>query len=332
MAEKTAQPALKDSSWVDQIQEILQNNLTDLFEKVFNSVQATLYNGVAYTIIYLIILIWLTNRLKTGYPTRDDMFKATKWILSVCFVYGVFYSYNGYSNLISWFAIPAQWVKAGVSSIFNTDGNSFGEIVTNAINNVTFTQEKLYNKGLEINKGSMIKPELVSIIQTFFGMISFYIFKIIFWVVMIGVCAIIYASTFMALLILAMAPLLIPFLVVKNLTPYFFSWLKLFISYSLYAPLAFIILGIAMIPTSKLKDIQNNPKLIDELYNSQVQYFLVPTLTSILCIYLLTQIPNWVSQVVGVNGLSKGGSDGAVGALSQAGQSGAMGLKPHTPF
>lgn len=307
---------IKDTSWIDSLQGIFQENLELLFENVFSSIQNVLYNGVSYVIIYTTIMIWLLNILKTGYPTRDDLFKAGKWLIVTCFVYGIFYSYDGYNDFISWLMIPAQWVRSGVAGIFDTSGDSFGEIVTNAVNVITEIKEKLFTHAVD-KVSRWYAPDAMAEIVAYTKLLAFWIFYASFWFVLIGVVAVIVSSTFIALLILAMAPMVIPFLTINFLKPYFFSWLKLFISYSLYAPIALIVLNIAMSPIAQSKNLIQQGQ-IEILYNNQIQYFLVPTLTSILCIYLFKQIPNWISQILGVSGLQNAGTTAAAGFATGA--------------
>ena len=83
-------------------------------------------------------------------------------------------------------------------------------------------------------------------IPAFFGILPFLLFYLSFAFLMIGIILIVQVSGYIALIVLSIAPVMIPLLFNKNLRAYFFSWLKFYISYSLYAPLALIILGIAL--------------------------------------------------------------------------------------
>ncbi|XTO85304.1 type IV secretion system protein (plasmid) [Campylobacter coli] len=117
------------------------------------------------------------------------------------------------------------------------------------------------------------------------------------------------------MIILSLAPATIPLLFSKKTAPYFYSWLKIFISYSLYVPASFIILSICMIPIQKVQELGN----IQQVYDNQFANFFVPTLISLICIYLVSKIPNWISQIMGVQGLESGGSGGALDMAKTAG-------------
>ncbi len=58
-----------------------------------------------------------------------------------------------------------------------------------------------------------------------------------------------------------------------------------------------------MIPIQKVQELGN----IKQVYDNQFDNFFVPTLISLICIYLVAKIPNWISQVMGVQGLDGGG-------------------------
>ncbi|XTO84271.1 type IV secretion system protein (plasmid) [Campylobacter coli] len=137
--------------------------------------------------------------------------------------------------------------------------------------------------------------------------------------VLAGIACIVVSSTFFAMIILSLAPATIPLLFSKRTAPYFYSWLKIFISYSLYVPASFIILSFCMIPIQKVQELGN----IQQVYDNQFANFFVPTLISLICIYLLTKIPNWISQVMGVQGLDGGGSGGALDMAKSVGMAGA---------
>lgn len=308
-----------DTSWIDALQMTMQDSLKPMFSNIFQSVQGVLYNGVAYTFIGIWIMFWCLNLLKNGYPTREEIFNSLKWILMLCFIFGIFYSYESYTSFLGWLMIPAQWLKSATSHLFGTNTESFGVMVTNAINSLNDLMVKLWEKGLYLNKDNFT-PEIAIKIGVAFGMIPFWIFYGTTFFVIAGVACIILSSTFFAMIILSLAPVVIPLLFSKKTAPYFYSWLKLFISYSLYVPASYIILSICMIPMKKISELGTD---IQQIYDNQFVNFLVPTLISAICIYLLIKIPNWVSQIIGVQGLEAGGTGGALDLAKTAGSVGA---------
>lgn len=295
-----------EKSWIDSIQMIMQDSLKPLFQNIFEGIQQTLYNGVAYTTIGMLVMLWCLNLLKNGYPTREDLWNGAKWIVTVCFVFGIFYSYETYTAFLGWLMIPTQWLKSATAGLFNGSGESFGVLITNAINSLNDVLINLWNTGISKNTQGLFSTELTAMIATAFGMICFWIFYLLNMIVLLGVTCVILSSTFFAMIILSFAPVLIPLLITRRTSPYFYSWLKLFISYSLFIPLSFFILSICMIPIQKVQEFGN----FEEVYNNQFINFLVPSVISFICIYMLIKIPNWVSQVMGVQGLDSAGSNG----------------------
>ena len=132
----------------------------------------------------------------------------------------------------------------------------------------------------------------------------------------IGVILVVQVSGYIALIVLTIAPAMIPLLFNKNLRQYFFSWLKLYISYSLYAPLALVILSIALGTIQRGLDLPTEVQEIATGFWSIFVHFAPAIILSLLCIYLLLQIPNWVSQVMGIQGLSSGGVGTGVGLMA----------------
>ena len=309
MPQQTTNGGQIDTNWIDGLQSIFQRNLESLFEIIFTSVSSILHNGVAYSVIGMVVMFWLLNRLKQGYPTREEIFGAIKWLILVCFIFGIFYSYEAYTEFLGWLILPAQWLKGAVSDLFGAQAQSFGEVITDAINKINMLRNQIWNYALNHNT-EIFTPDIGIIITAFLSMIGFWIFYLLFFCLIFGVSAIIIVSIFITMVILSIAPILIPLLALPFTKPYFFSWLKLFISYSLYAPASYVILALCMKPIKDIEKIQYNTTIIQQLYENQFTNFLLPSLIAIIGIYMLKQIPNWISQILGVQGLGAGGSGG----------------------
>lgn len=318
---KVEMSAKINDNWVDKIQSLLQDILTPLFKNIFSSVQSTLHNGVAYSVVFIIVMFWLVNRLKQGYPTRDEIFEALKWVGFVCFIFGIFYSYEAYETFLGWLMIPAQWVKAGVIDIYGKGGESFGTLITKTIDTLNEFHLKLYDAGWQYNNqgGFIPTPDGIVSLVTYVGLFVFYIFYLCMLINIFGVASIVIVSQFFAMLILATAPLVIPLLINKKTAPYFFSWLKVFISYSLYAPLGFLVLKLSTSTINELNKFKFDDTILTEVYKNQMANFFLPILISIICIYLVKSIPNWISQIMGVQGLSAGGTGAGAGLVAGTG-------------
>lgn len=306
MADSKDMQVLGDGKWLNDIMGVTNDVVTKLMQGVYESVSSMLHNGVTYTIIMICIMFWLLNILKNGYPTRGEIFNAGKWLVTVSFVLGIFSSYEAYNSFIGWLMIPAQWVRAAIGAIFDStnSGLGFADTVSNAVNKISTLGSFLWEYGMNEHK-AWYKPDLIPIIWITFRCLFYGLYWLAFMICVFGCVAIIFVSTFMASLLLCGCAIVLPFLTISTLKQYFFSWLKLFISYTLYAPLGLIVLSLAITPINKLIEIVGAGK-IEQIYNNQISSFFVPTIICMICIYLLKQIPDWVQQLVGASGSAMG--------------------------
>lgn len=297
-----------DEGWINALSKIFKEEINTLMLAIFENIRDMLYNGVAYNVLGVIAIYWLINRLKNGYPTREDLFKASIWIIHICIIYAIFYSVSTYKEFLSYLLIPASWVKSAVVSILGDNNDNIGMVATNAVNEINALKDKIFNAGFEKNADntSNLTPDIFISMQTFFGMAFFWIYYASFMILIFGVVCIIMVSTFISMIILSIAPIVLPFFVIKFLKPYLFSWGKLFIAWSLYAPASFIILALCMKPISYLKGA--NYERIEDMYNNSFSNFLIPTLICLIGLFILTKIPNWISQIMGVQGMESGGA------------------------
>jgi len=306
---------------LNEVAGALHKVIQHSYEPIFSAVQNTLYHQASYTIILLVVIFWLFRLLKTGYPTREELFEAGKWIGLVCFIYAIFYSYAGYIEFIKLLSLPANWLRNATGGLI--EGENIVEIVTQTFKKLAELNERLWNQLMENYTPKIYIPvvyEISQYIPSFIGILPFLLFYLSFAFLMFGIILIVQVSGYIALIVLSIAPVMIPLLFNRNLRAYFFSWLKLYISYSLYAPLALIILGIALSVIQKNLELPSTElEAIATGFWSILYHFLSGLILSVLCIYLLLQIPNWVSQVMGMQGLNSGGVGAGVAATSFAG-------------
>ncbi len=317
MEEKSININIKEL--LNEVAGALHKVIQHSYEPIFSAVQNTLYHQASYTIILLVVIFWLLRLLKTGYPTREELFEAGKWIGLVCFIYAIFYSYAGYIEFIKLLSLPASWLRNATGGLI--EGDNIVEIVTQTFKKLAELNARLWNQLMENYNYMYSKALKVSFnaIPAFFGILPFLLFYLSFAFLMIGIILIVQVSGYIALIILSIAPVMIPLLFNRNLRAYFFSWLNLYISYSLYAPLALIILGVALsviqksleLPTTEIEAIATG-------FWSIAYHFSSGLILSILCIYLLLQIPNWVSQVMRIQGLINGGVGAGVATMAGA--------------
>lgn len=312
---------------LNEVAGALHKVIQHSYEPIFSAVQNTLYHQASYTIILLVVIFWLFRLLKTGYPTREELFEAGKWVGLVCFIYAIFYSYAGYIEFIKLLNLPANWLRNATGSLI--EGENIVEIVTQTFKKLAELNGRLWDALMKNYEYLEIKGLFnlkINAVLSFIGILPFLLFYLSFAFLMIGIILIVQVSGYIALIVLSIAPVMIPLLFNRNLRAYFFSWLKLYISYSLYAPLALIILGIALSVIQKNLELPSTElEAIATGFWSILYHFLSGLILSVLCIYLLLQIPNWVSQVMGVQGLNSGGVGAGVATMAGAGVVGLTG-------
>lgn len=324
--EQVAKELLTDSNWINKTQNIMQENVMSLFEKFYNGSHDIVYSTGATTFIILIVIWWLLDKLKNGYPTRDETFEAIKYIISICFIYAMLSSFGAYNGFLYLLTIPENIITAIVSSIFQSQ--DFGEIVTESANKVDNLRALMWDYGitkyLKDSSWSIfgfefngIADYLMAGVVTAILMIPFWIFYAVFFILLIGIVIVIFFSKFTAFLIMSTLPLVIPFLIFKRFRPYLWSWYKLYLSYAIIAPLAFIALNLAMNPILELEKFQNN---VAELFLKQFEYLITGIITCVTAIFILKRIPSWINAVLGTQ--MESGSGGVVAGAVAGGIAG----------
>ncbi|QLI06124.1 P-type type IV conjugative transfer system protein TrbL/VirB6 [Candidatus Campylobacter infans] len=331
--EQVSKQLLTDSNWINKIQNVMQENVMSLFEKFYNGAHDLVYSTASTTIIMLIVVYWLIRQIKTGYPTYDEIWKAGKYVLIVCGIFAVLTSFNVYTEFLHLLMIPENIITSVVSSIFQSQ--DFASIVTESANRVDNIRSLMWNYGvnwtLKSSQSSFLGftfndpvDYLVAYVGTFFVMLPFWIFYVVFYILLIGITIVIFFSKFMAFLLLSTLPLVLPFLIFTRFIPYLWSWYKLYLSYSIIAPLAFIALNLAMNPTIEMEK-WANPNTIGDLFTKQFEYLITGTITCITAIVLLKRIPNWINSVLatqmesGAGGIAGGAIAGAIAGKTIAG-------------
>ena len=316
-------------NWIDGLGNILQNTIRDLMQKIFENVRNMIHGTVTYTILGCALMLWCLNQLKNGYPTKEEMWKGGKCVVMACLILAIFSSYDVFKAFVEYLTIPASWVVTSLDGIFSSqmDGKTISEIAISLFNDVA----RICSVGFEKTANEFYKQQkswwspdgityLNSYIKTAIWMIPTWLMAILFF--FIGICfvAIIMFSSFMATLLLCFSPILVPFISLPFLKPYFFSWLKLWITYTLIAPIAMLVISIATQSISEISSKQD-AQIGEIIWNGhQWVTFITPMITAIMCLYLLTKIPTWLGQILAVQGVeSKGLGMGAATASAVGG-------------
>ncbi|TNB63265.1 type IV secretion system protein [Campylobacter helveticus] len=318
--------SIGEMNWFGKIQSALQSIITQANQGIYEGTSALIHNTMSYTIVLTTILVWLILRLKNGYPSKDEMFSAGKWLLLVLFIYAVFYSYESYKGFASLFLLPANWVKTIVTYAMGLQGGDFINTLSQSSDKIQEVCRDLMKEIEKDNTGIFTIGEDFLITFAIIGCFWFWIYVAIVYIALFGGLLIITGATFITILLLCASPILIPFILYRSTRAYFFSYLKLVISYSLYPSIALIIISIV---TSSINDFGNQagkPSVAKQIYDETFAFCFPLILITILGIYFLTKIPNWVSQIMGVQGLDAGGTGAGLSVAKTAGMATGVGL------
>ncbi|EAH9987605.1 type IV secretion system protein [Campylobacter upsaliensis] len=316
-----SQTTLSETGWYSAIHNTLANIITKANQGIFDGTYALIHNTMSYTIIVTTIMVWLILRLKNGYPSKDEMFSAGKWLMLVLFIYAIFYSYESYKGFISLFMLPANWVKTIVTYAMQMDGGNFIDTLSQTSDKINKMCDDMYQHIIiESEKGWFNFLGDMKVIFLLIATFFFWLWVLILYIALFGGLLIITGSQFITMLLLSAAPILIPFILYRTTRAYFFSYLKLVISYSLYPSIALIIISIALSSANDMSAQYGKEGFIASVYDNPFTTCFPLILMTILGIYFMTKIPNWVSQIMGVQGLDGAGSGAGQAALSFAGK------------
>lgn len=326
------------ANWIDSLGSVLQDSIRDLMKAIFQNVRAMIHGQVTYTILGCALMLWCLNQLKNGYPTREEMWKAGKWVVMACIILAIFSSYDVFTAFIEYLTIPASWVVTSLNGVFSSqmDGKSMSEIAISLFNDVATISSVSWDKmntrianELKSAAGwlSFFKPDAVTnleaMILSAFGLFPTWLMAIIFFFLGILFVAIIMFSSFMATLLLCFSPILVPLIGLPFLKSYFYSWLKLWITYTLIAPIAMLVLSIATKQISTIASKANDGATIENIVNgNQWVTYITPIITAFMCIYLLRKIPTWIQQVLGIQGAESNGLNAGAAITSAMGAAG----------
>lgn len=268
---------------------------------MFDGISSIFFNSIAYNLIGIIVVVWLIYHLRSGF-SREDIFKGGIWLITLCFIYGILSNYGAYAEFKSWFDIPSHILQAGISSL--AGGKSIPEILAEAFVNPVDLHWDAYKSGIMIYKegfpelgvdgnGGGSLDDMYNIIMSWCGLIL-WSFVTLLIAALILIIFIIQIATSMSLVFFGcFAPIMVILLITPQTRPFFFSWLKNYISISLYIPLSILPILIVM-QMGKLTNI-NGPSLF---VNTSYFVFLYIIGILIAC-YILFKIPEWINIIMG---------------------------------
>lgn len=335
-AEKQENPIdnmTKDQSFIasayDYVVAFTCSLASNLKRSAYGTISSIFNNGVAYTLIVLIACFWLFKQLKNGIITREELYKAMIWIITFIIVYVLLNSNGAYNEFCSWFSIPANIVKSAFASSI-MGGSNVGEIL-----NYTFVKPfmmlfeivpNVFNYFWDEASFWEVVPAALLGVFISSGVGFFYcIYLIMDFIVVIAIMIMHLYSILLSAIYLAFLPIMIPLLLLPQTRAIFFAWVKAYIAITMYIPLSMIPLSI-MNKCSQIIVENSSTVFIHKI----TFLFVIGILVSVIAIALLSKIPTWIGELLGVQNQGVG-IGGALGMLKTAGMAVGGGVSAALP-
>jgi len=269
------------------IVNIVNTTSIELMKNVYAGCADVYVSSIAYTLFGLSIVIWGFLKIR-GDWSRSDLFKGMIFCLIFIIIQAALSSFENYQTALNIFKIPSYWFNAGISAFSggSLDLEGMVNIQMNTINN---------NFNYMYDEGGITDP-MPWILGGIYWIIGF-----AFLIILIVMTVL---SQFMANVILSLGALVFPLIIWRQTKSIFFSWLKLYISLSLWSPFALLLSGI---PTSVMQNIQQG-NILGASGEALTYTAMISIVLMLFSIFLLTKIPSWVSAIIGSVDSSGSGS------------------------
>lgn len=284
------------------LQGIFENVTGDIQNGLYQSAKTIFDNGF-FNIAFAFAIIWIGFMIAFKKFNSEEMAYKSIWTICVfSFVKLMLLEQSMYQNMIDVFNLPRNAFIMAINDLVKRT-NSTADVQT--IINTLYASQSLITKTI-FDKGG-----LTEIAPFFYGFIVWFTGSLMMLVIILNTVF----SIFLSEIILALLPLVLPTLIWKKTEYVFFSWIKLYVSVSLYAPFT-ILFGLISIKVIELT--MKIANAIDKDFEQNVQYILVLVLAQGLVIIAVFKIPNIINQLVGSSNEGSSLTSG-VGTLSAGG-------------
>lgn len=284
------------------LQGIFENVTGDIQNGLYQSAKTIFDNGF-FNIAFAFAIIWIGFMI--GFKKYNSEEMAYKSIWTICvfsFVKVMLLEQSMYQNMIDVFNIPRNAFLMAINDLVKRT-NSTADVQT--IINTLYASQSLITKTI-FDKGG-----LTEIAPFFYGFIVWFTGSLMMLVIILNTVF----SIFLSEIVLSLLPLVLPTLIWKKSEYVFFSWIKLYISISLYAPFT-MLFGLISVKVITLTIAIANA--IDKDFEQNVQYILVLVLAQGLVIIAVFKIPNIINQLIGSSNEGSSLTSG-IGTLSAGG-------------
>jgi type IV secretion system protein VirB6 len=292
----------------------MEQNIFKALIGIFNNVAVDIQNGLYqssriifdngfFNIVFAFAIVYIGFMIAFKKFTSEEIAYKSIWtILVFSTVKMLLLNHSIYQNMIDVFNLPRDTFTTAISGLVKRANSSAD--VENIINT-------LYSSQLLITKSIFDKGGISNIAPFIYGFIVWFSGALMMLVIILNTVF----SIFLSEIVLALLPLILPTLIWKKTEYVFFSWVKLYISVSLYAPFT-MLFGLISIKVVDLT--MRTANAIDTGFEQNVQYILVLILAQGLVTIGIFKIPNIINQLVGSSNEGSSLTSG-VGTLSAGG-------------
>jgi type IV secretion system protein VirB6 len=281
---------------------IFESVIGDINNGIYQSASA-IYNNGFFNIAFAFTIVWIGFMIAfRKFGSEDIAYKSIWAIVVFTTVKMLLVNQSLYQTMIDIFNLPRDGFTQVVYRLVKR-GNSSAD-VENIINT-------LYSAQALITKSIFDKGGISNIAPFFYGFIVWFTGTLLMLAIILNTIF----SIFLSEIILSLLPLILPTLIWKKTEYVFFSWIKLYISVSLYAPFT-MLFGLVSIKVVDLTMAITNA--VDKDFEQNVQYIIVLVLAQGLVIIGIFKIPNIINQLIGSSNEGSSLTSG-VGTLSAGG-------------
>lgn len=290
------------SQLYESVNNILSESMNEIIEGLYRGAHLIFTNdffevalGISFAIIGYMIAF---RRIKD-----EEIAHKIVWTLMIfSLVYTVLYDKDWYNFLIEVLNLPMEAFVSMIKSIVTSVDDE--ATISNIINRIHLANTSLVNALLD--KGSVTNP-----IPALYGFVVWLTGSFLIIVILInGVF-----SLFLSQVVLALAPLVLPFLIWKKTEYIFFNWAKLYISVSLYAPFT-LLFGLISIKVADLT--LKTLTIVQHDFVEGIVFLASLIIVQLLVALGIFKIPNLINQIIGSSNEGSSLTSG-VGTISAGG-------------
>ncbi|GAA7260879.1 hypothetical protein HpCK38_17830 [Helicobacter pylori] len=282
------------------IAEIFGKVTDKIILNTFNATQDIFGNGFFNGVIIITALIWLVSKIaKSEQFAVKDTYPILIFLLTFYSVYFITQNQKIYIQVLDLFQMPRNALTyIAQKTIGNTQP---ADILKSLYVGLQSTQEVL-----DQADGSWYNFNLISkVLSVVFFLLSMILIAVLAFILIL--------STLIARIVLSFGAFMFLCLLWNKTRGFFFSWLKLYLSFSLYAPLG-VMLGSVALEFGKYAS--NSAVRMGEAGSMDIFSMLVVIVGMILCIFMFLKIPNIVNGIVGSSNDSTTGASGLIGFMT----------------